>query len=397
MKHWALNPDDGSLSSEEEMVSLSPRAVEVLKCLLLRPGRIVSREDILKEAWAGLSVTPDLVREYVFEIRKALGDDARKPTYVETVGRRGFRLIGPVSLLSPEMPGAIAAAPDPLPVVKFCHSKDGTSIAYARSGAGYPLLFSGSWMTHLDKDWENPAYGDYIRKLSDGFTVIRYDQRGNGLSQWSGTDLSFEGMVDDMEAVVDQSGHDQVAILGLSQGASVSIAYALRHPHRVSHLVLSGGYARGRKQRGNPAEHEESEALVNLIRHSWGNENPAIRQILTTLFMPEASRRQMQWFNDFQNLCGPADNIAQFRAMFDDINVTDLLGKIDIPTLVVHSDKDAVAPLSEGKLLASQIPNASFVQLNSPNHMLFATEPDFPRMITAIRGFITPQQPSGLG
>jgi pimeloyl-ACP methyl ester carboxylesterase/DNA-binding winged helix-turn-helix (wHTH) protein len=397
MKHWALNPDDGSLSSEEDVVSLSPKAVEVLKCLLLRPGRIVSREDILKEAWAGLSVTPDLVREYVFEIRKALGDDARKPTYVETVGRRGFRLIGPVSLLSPEMPGAIAAAPDPLPVVKFCHSKDGTSIAYARSGAGYPLLFSGSWMTHLDKDWENPAYGDYIRQLSESFTVIRYDQRGNGLSQWSGTDLSFEGMVDDMEAVVDQSGHEKVAILGLSQGASVSIAYALRHPHRVSHLVLSGGYARGRKQRGNPAEHEESEALVNLIRHSWGNENPAIRQILTTLFMPEASRQQMQWFNDFQNLCGPADNIAQFRAMFDDINVTDLLGKIDIPTLVVHSDKDAVAPLSEGKLLASQIPNASFVQLNSPNHMLFATEPDFPRMITAIRGFITPQQPSGLG
>jgi pimeloyl-ACP methyl ester carboxylesterase len=396
MKHWALNPDDGSLSSDEDMVSLSPRAVEVLKCLLLRPGRIVSREDILEEAWAGLSVTPDLVREYVFEIRKALGDDARKPTYVETVGRRGFRLIGPVSLLSPDTPGAIAAAPDPLPVVKFCHSKEGTSIAYARSGAGYPLLFSGSWMTHLDKDWENPAYGDYIRQLSDGFTVIRYDQRGNGLSQWSGTDLSFEGMVDDMEAVVDQSGHDQVAILGLSQGASVSIAYALRHPHRVSHLVLSGGYARGRKQRGNPAEHEESEALVNLIRHSWGNENPAIRQILTTLFMPEASRQQMQWFNDFQNLCGPADNIAQFRAMFDDINVTDLLGKIDIPTLVVHSDKDAVAPLSEGKLLASQIPNASFVQLNSPNHMLFATEPDFPRMITAIRRFIAPLQPSGL-
>ena len=135
-------------------------------------------------------------------------------------------------------------------------------------------------------------------------------------------------------------------------------------------------------------EFEESEALVQLIRTSWGNDNPAIRQILTTMFMPDATKAEMQWFNEFQKLCGPAENIAQFRALFDDIDVSNLLTEISLPTLVLHSDRDAVAPLSEGKILASQIPDASFVQLDSPNHLLFSSEPDFERMIASIESFV---------
>ncbi len=371
---------------------LSPKATEVLEYMISKSGVVLSREEILRGAWHGLFVNPDLVREYIFEIRKALGDDAKNPRYIETVGRRGFRLIGPVSILSCEdqisHSGHSPDQPYPLPLVKYCRSMDGTSIAHTVSGEGVPLLISGSWMTHLEQDWQNPAYGDYIRYLSDKFSVIRYDQRGNGLSQWTDVDISFERMVDDMEVVIDAYGYEKVAILGLSQGASVSVAYSLRHPERISHLVLSGGYSRGRKHRGNDAEIEESEALVNLIRNSWGNENPAIRQILTTMFMPDATKAEMQWFNEFQKLCGPAENIAQFRALFDDIDVSGLLPKVSSPTLVLHSDRDAVAPLSEGKLLASQIPNASFLQLNSPNHLLFSSEPDFAKMIANIDSFV---------
>ncbi|WP_171103040.1 alpha/beta fold hydrolase [Ruegeria sp. HKCCD7255] len=391
MRQWVLDRRDGKLSSGQEHSTLSPKATEVLECLIAANGEVLSREDILQSAWQGLHVNPDLVREYIFEIRKALGDDAKDPNYIETVGRRGFRLIGAISINPAakdlSISSSVCSQPNPLPPVKFCHSKDGTSIAHTVSGAGYPLLISGSWMTHLEQDWQNPSYGDYIRHLSEKFSVIRYDQRGNGLSQWSDVDISFEGMVDDMEVVINAYGHDKVAILGLSQGASVSVAYALRRPERISHLLLSGGYSRGRKQRGNVAEFEESEALVKLIRNSWGNENPAIRQILTTMFMPDATKEEMDWFNEFQKLCGPAENIAQFRALFDDIDVSDLLAKVSVPTLVLHSDRDAVAPLSEGKLLASEIPNASFIQLNSPNHLLFASEPDFPRMIESIVSF----------
>ncbi|SMC14443.1 alpha/beta fold hydrolase [Roseovarius aestuarii] len=397
MKRWVLNLEDGGLSSGGDLSGLSPKSTDVLACLINNAGSVLSRNDILQAAWPGLHVSPDLVRENIFEIRKALGDDASEPKYIETVGRRGFRLIGPVSIQSQSRTTGNSVSEQltkscqqsgQMPVVKFARSKDGTSIAHTISGDGTPLLIAGSWMSHLDMDWENPVYSGYLKHLSRKFQVIRYDQRGNGLSQWSDVDISFERMVDDMAAIVDEYGHEKLAILGMSQGASVAIAYALRQPDRVSHLVLNGGYARGRKHRGNDADREESDALVSLIRHSWGNENPAIRQTLTTLFMPEASKEQMQWFNDFQKICGPAENIAQFRAMFDDMNVAKLLPEITTPTLVLHSDRDAVAPLSEGKLLACQIEGSSFVQLNSPNHMLFETEQDFTKMIDNIDNFI---------
>ena len=385
MKSWVLDDKDGSLTSGSDQPSLTPKAASVLKALIEQTGNVVSKEEILNQVWQGLHVSPDLVREYIFEIRQAIGDKASEPLYIETVGRRGFRLIGPITLRNfHDTP----KRPSKLPAVKYCQSKDGASIAHASSGDGYPLLFAGSWMTHLDMDWESPAYGDYIRHLSNRFQVIRYDQRGNGLSQWSDIDITFEGMVDDMEVIVDAYGFDQVAILGMSQGASVAIAYALRHPERISHLVLNGGYAQGRRQRRDPAAHEESKALVSLIRNSWGNENPLVRQAFTTLFMPDASQEQMQWFNEFQRICGPGENIAQFRELFDNMNVTEMLPKVQIPTLVLHSDRDSVAPISEGKLLASRIPGASFVQLNSPNHMLFEKEDDFPKMIECIEAFI---------
>ena len=243
-------------------------------------------------------------------------------------------------------------------------------------------------MTHVEMDWDSPAYGDYVSHLSDRFQVIRYDQRGNGLSQWADVDIAFDRMVEDMEAVMDAYRFEKVAILGMSQGASVSIAYAVRHPHRVSHLVLNGGYARGRRQRGNDRDREESEALVNLIRNNWGNDNPAIRQTLTTLFMPDASKQEMEWFNTFQKVCGPSENIAQFRTVFDEMNVSGLLSKVSVPTLVLHSDRDSVAPVSEGKYLAANIPGAVFQQLSSRNHMLFAREPDFPTLLSSIESFI---------
>ncbi len=397
MKQWVLNLEDGSLSSGRETSTLTPKAASVLKCIINSEGVVISRDQILDEVWGDLNVSPDLVREYIFEIRKALKDSARQPQYIETVGRRGFRQIGPVSIqptdtvqapVNVDVANVSGGRPKQMPTVRFCRSTDGTSIAHAVSGDGYPLLFSGSWMTHLEMDWESPAYGDYISYLSGRFQVIRYDQRGNGLSQWSNVNLTFDRMVDDMEVVAETYGYEKVAILGMSQGASVAIAYALRNPGRVSHLVLNGGYARGRRHRGNEAEREESEALVSLIRNSWGNENPAIRQTLTTLFMPEASHEQMQWFNDFQKLCGPGENIAEFRNLFDNMDVSKLLPKITIPTLVLHSDRDSVAPLSEGKFLASEIPGASFVQLNSPNHMLFASEEHFTRLMDSIETFI---------
>ena len=272
--------------------------------------------------------------------------------------------------------------------VRYCLSKDGTSIAHSTVGEGYPLVFAGSWMTHLEWDWESPSYRDYLSHLSRHFKVIRYDQRGNGMSDWDNVDITFEKMVDDMECVIDQYDHEQVAIMGMSQGASVAIAYMMRQPDKVSHLVLNGGYARGRRCRGSVKDKAESEALVTMIRHGWATENPAFRQAMTTLFMPDASPEEANWFNAFQKACGPGENMARFREMFDEMDVSDYLEDIKARTLVIHSDEDAIAPCSEGKYLAARIPGAKFIQLKSKNHMMFGNEPDFPKLINSIVDFI---------
>jgi class 3 adenylate cyclase/pimeloyl-ACP methyl ester carboxylesterase len=272
--------------------------------------------------------------------------------------------------------------------VRYVLSGDAVSIAYADVGTGYPLVFGGSWMTHLEKIWEFPGWGFFLTQLSKTFRLIRYDQRGNGMSDWDNVDISFEKMVDDLERVIDCYDYEKVAIFGPSQAASVSIAYAIRHPERVSHLVLHGAYARGRRRRGKPEDAAESEALVTLIRQGWATENPAFRQTMTSIFMPDASREEADWFNDFQKTCGPAENIARFREMFDEMDVSDLLDKLQVPTLIIHCSGDTAAPISEGKFLASRIPGAQFIMLNSNNHMIFENEPDSSKFVQSIRDFI---------
>jgi class 3 adenylate cyclase/pimeloyl-ACP methyl ester carboxylesterase len=273
--------------------------------------------------------------------------------------------------------------------VRYVLSDDGVSIAYADVGDGYPVVFAGSWMTHLERDWESPNTRPNLTHLSKRFRLIRYDQRGNGMSDWDGVEITFERMVDDLERVIDCYDLEKVAIFGPSQAASVSIAYSVRHSDRVSHLILYGGYARGRRRRSNPEAAAESEALVTLIRQGWGADNPAFRQTMTTLFMPDASPEEIAWFNDFQKTCGPAENIARFREMFDEMDVSGLLDQVRIPTLVIHCSEDSVAPISEGKFLASRISGAQFVMLKSKNHMLFENEPAFPIFVQSILDFLS--------
>jgi len=273
--------------------------------------------------------------------------------------------------------------------VRYVLSRDGVSIAHASVGNGYPLAFANSWMTHLTKDWDSlNSVRPYLADLSKTFRLIRYDQRGNGMSDWKNVVIEFERMVDDLECVIDCYPCEKVAVYGASQAASVSIAYAIRRPEKVSHLILYGGYARGRRQRGDLSATAESEALVTMIRQGWGASNPAFRQMMTSLFMPGATAEEAAYFNDFQRVCGPAENIARFREMFDEMDVSKLLPKVTVPTLVVHSEEDSVAPLSEGRFLAASIPGARFVMLKSKNHMLFENEPDFPKFLQSIREFV---------
>ena len=275
--------------------------------------------------------------------------------------------------------------------IRFCVSHDGVRIAYARSGQGPPLVKVANWLSHLEFDWESPVWRPLLTELSKDRTLIRYDERGCGLSDWNVVDLSFEAWVRDLETVVNAAGVDRFPLLGISQGASIAVAYAVRHPSRVSHLVLVGGYARGRLQRASTSQQrEEAETMNKLAELGWGKENPAFRQFFTTQFIPGGSPEQHHWFNELERISTSPENAGRFMRVFNDINVVDLLPQVECPTIVLHASRDARVPFDEGRLIAGLIPGARFVPLEGANHLLLESEPSWLRFLEELRGFLPP-------
>src|SRR5947209_13500603 len=229
--------------------------------------------------------------------------------------------------------------------IRFCQSKDGVQLAYARIGQGPALVKTGHWMTHLEYDFESPIWRDFYRELSRDRAFYRYDARGNGLSDREVPDVKFENFVDDLEAVVDAAGIERFALLGISQGCAVSVAYAVRHPERVSNLILHGGFAVGWKKRARTEmEKEGIDAMLTLVRLGWGQENPAFRQMFTSQFIPGASKEQADWFNEFQRISASAADAARNLIANGDVDVTSLLSQVRVPTLVMHARHDAQVP-----------------------------------------------------
>ena len=390
-----LDTEQYQLWSGDRQIPVDPLVFDLLVYLIAHRDRVVSRNELLENLWTGKIVTDSALGARLRDARKAVNDSGRKQAIIRTIHGRGYQFVADVKInagaIDSHKKRSIQSSKIGLSnqgPVEYCRSADGVNIAYATVGKGPPLVVTGSWMTHLKEDWKNPNWGPYLSHLAEHFNLIRYDQRGNGMSDWDNVDISFSKMVDDLTAVINNCPYKKVAIFGPSQAASVSITYARRYPEKVSALVLHGGYSRGKRRRGYPGCEAESEALVTLIRQSWGNENPAIRHAYTSMMMPDATKQEADWFNAFQKNCGPGENIARFREMFDDIDIVNLLGDIRVPTLVAHNLGDSVSPISEGRLLASKIPSARMVTFDSKNHMMFENEPEFGRFIKTVVDFL---------
>jgi pimeloyl-ACP methyl ester carboxylesterase len=227
-----------------------------------------------------------------------------------------------------------------------------------------------------------------LQDLSRDFELIRYDQRGNGLSDWDIEGYSLEAMTLDLKTVLDDHGADQYAVLGISQGCAVSVKYAVENPDRISRLILYGGYSRGSRKRGNKMDHAKEEALTTLIREGWGQDNPAFRQIFTSQLMPDANAEQMNWFNDLQREASSPENAAKLRITIDEMDITDLLPQVTQPTLVMHRKGDARQPFEEGRRMASLIPNAQFIALEGRNHAILDHEPEWAEFMGYVRDFL---------
>lgn len=275
--------------------------------------------------------------------------------------------------------------------IRFCTTADNVRLAYAMTGQGYPLVKAANWLSHLEFDWQSPVWNHWWKSLSESYKLIRYDERGCGLSDWDIATFSFDAWVRDLETVINTVKLDRFALLGISQGASVAIAYTVKYPEKVSHLILYGGYAQGGLQRNvTPQQVEEIQMMTKLVELGWGRDNPAFRQLYTSLFIPEGTLEQLHWFNELQRISTSPENAAKFVDAFNQINVCELATQVQVPTIVLHAQAEARVPFEQGRLLASLIPNAQFVPLDSKNHLLLEHEPAWQRFLREVEQFIQP-------
>jgi DNA-binding winged helix-turn-helix (wHTH) protein/pimeloyl-ACP methyl ester carboxylesterase len=377
---FRLEPGEYRLVREGQAIPLTGKAFETLCALVERHGRLVPKQELMSAVWPETVVEENNLDRNISTLRKVLGEKPSGLEFIQTVPRVGYRFVAPVTefpakAVAPVVPESEAGSPN-RQEIRFCVTADKVRLAYARVGSRHPIVKVANCFNHLDLEWESPIWRHWVRDLAAGHSIVRYDGRCNGLADWDVEDVSFEAWVHDLETVVDAAGLSKFALLGISQGGAVAIAYAVRHPERVSHLILCGGYSRGTEHRGRPDAIRVRRALETLVQLNWGKSNPSFFQMVTNLYIPEgASAEDQGWFTDLQSKSVSTANLVKFMQACDAINVRPLLPAVSVPTLVFHSDRDRVAPPEEGRLLATEIPGARFVPLPSANHLLLANEP----------------------
>ena len=377
-----------------ERLHVEPQVFDVLAYLFASRDRLVTKEELLDRVWGHRYVAPTTLNSRIKHARQAVGDDGTTQRVIRTVHGLGFRIVAHVV----ERTGVAHAAAHPLAEapapsieqrIRFCTAPDGVRIAYGTSGTGLPLVKPANWLTHLEYDWESPVWRHWLHALSRDHTLVRYDERGSGLSDRDADDLSFDSWVRDLEAVVDAAGLERFPLLGISQGCAVAVAYAVRHPERVSRLVLYGGYVQGSLARArSEQDREEARMLTQSMPAYWGRDNPAFRLFFAARFVPEGTQEQMRWFSELTRVTTSPQIAVRLRTTASTIDVTALASLVRAPTLVIHGSGDAAVPFDEGRRLAALIPGARFVSLDSRNHILLEHEPAWPRFLDEVRRFL---------
>jgi pimeloyl-ACP methyl ester carboxylesterase/DNA-binding winged helix-turn-helix (wHTH) protein len=382
---YTIDRQQCTLLRGNEQVPLRPKSFDVLRYLAEHAGRLVAKEELIQAVWSGISVTDDSLVQCIRDIREALGDESHR--IIKTVPRRGYVFAAEIAERGGEHPlgGPAARGQD----ITFCRTSDGVNIAIGCVGRGMPLVRTSTWFNHMEYEWQNPLRAPLLHFLADRYRFIRYDGRGNGLSDWDVADISFEGFLRDLEATVDALGLDRYALIGTSQGVPIAIAHAARHPHRVSKLVLHGGFALGRKRRNSPKEGGIADGLLALMRHGWGDEHSPFMRMFSAQYMPHGSPEQIKWLAELQHKATSGENVVRMLSAWFEIDIVDLLPKVTAPTLVLHCRHDASVPFDEGRRLAASIPNAKFVVLESENHLPIPGEPVWPTFLAEIEAFLS--------
>ena len=390
-----LDLNRGEFQLNGQALPLGPTAFRLVAYFVQNHGRLLGKDELVKAVWPNVFVTDDSLIQCVAQLRSALGDESQD--FIKTVRGRGYIFEALVPLVGNGANGASAppnleAAPHSRAVaqkIQFCTTQDKVQLAYGMAGQGSPLVEVGTWINHLEADWDSPVWRSRLRALASKNRLVRYDCRGCGLSDRQVPGFSFELALSDLETVVDAAGLERFSLFGSSQGAGVAIAYAALHPKRVKTMVLYGAFARGRLAR-NPSEQDrkEARAMRQLIEIGWGRSNPAFRQIFTSMLIPDSTPEQYQWFTELQRTSTSPENAAHLIAAYETMDIADLLSQVQCPTLVIHSRGDPRVPLDEGRYIAGHIKGAHFITLESKNHILLEQEPAWQQFLDELQTFV---------
>lgn len=373
---------------DDKTVHVEPQVFELLVALAEKQGRLVTKQELVEIVWLGLSVSDATISARINAARKAVGDTGKEQAIIKTVHGRGFRLIADVEIVQTPPENIPAPNQAGAQTVRFVTSSHNARIAFAKSGNGPPLMRVGHWLSHLELDWHSSVWRPLIEALGRNHTLYRYDQRGTGLSSRDLENADLDAFADDLKAVADAANLNRFPIFAASQAVPVAIRFAERYPERVSGLVLYGGYAVGRALRDRSPDDVGEDTMLGLIRAGWGKADSPFVNAFSSLFVPDATAEQMDGFIRMQTETISPENAARLRQIIDKFNVKDILPSLSAPTLVIHAISDAVQPIHQGRLLASEIAHAKYVALESRNHVPLPQEESWKQMIDETLSFL---------
>jgi pimeloyl-ACP methyl ester carboxylesterase/DNA-binding winged helix-turn-helix (wHTH) protein len=385
-----LDLDRVELRRDGEPAPLEPQAYDVLVHLVRHRDRVVPKTELLDEVWGTRFVSESTLSSRIKSVRQAVGDNGRDQRVIRTVHGRGYHFVAEVAGDEAAGPAGVDGTHLDLDI-SFVEGRGGVSLAVGATGDGPTLVKVATWMTQVDRDTDaSPIWGHWVRCLSRRHRYVRYDPRGSGLSDRDLRGIPLDDLdlwVEDLEAVVAGTGSDRVALLGVSQGGPVAVAFAVRHPDVVSHLVLFGTYARGMARRDDAHQARQAGLHVDLARVGWGPGSGLFREVFARQFVPRARPEEIEWFTDQLRLTTDATNAPLLEGAFHDLDVSDLARRVRVPTLVMHATGDEAVPFEEGRRLAGLVPGARFVPLDSPNHILLESDAAFSQFVEQIDRF----------
>ena len=388
-----LDTDRFLLERGGEPVHVQPQVFDVLSHLVLNRERVVPKTELLDEIWGDRFVSESTLTSRIKAARRVVGDDGDLQHVIRTVHGRGYRWVAGVTeeTVGPVAGSRPVQAPSDRRLeqrIQFARASDGARMEYATVGQGPPLVRAAHWITHLDYEWDTPIWRHWMEGLSRGRTLVRYDERGCGLSDQDPGEVSMDAFVRDLETVVDDLGLDRFPLMGLSQGGAVAVAYAHRHPERVSRLILVGAFAKGGRLATTAEKRAEYEMERDLIRLGWGRDEHSFRLFFSSLFMPDVPPQLWSDFAELMRRTTSAENAVRIFDAHLEMDVRSAAAELDVPTLILHARDDQRVPFSQGVAYASLIPGSRLVPLDTRNHLMRPDEPAWTHFLAEVDAFL---------